>query len=485
MAIKSPWKRSWRRAAFDQLEGRQLLALTMTKVPIIAAQNNNFTGVVADLFVLGPSTLKASPSDFNNPPGSVQITWGDGQTSSGTVVGPVGVPGAFEVTGSHLYAQPGTYSVFVNVSDTSGDDASALSVATVLAQPFPLSVNTISASPDELVPSTGIIASFISPNAALPVDFAALINWGDGQTTIGSIVQGPAPSAFNVVGSHSYAAAGTFTTIVTVSMLGGPTSTGAGQADIASAPVYPSLSAPIFVTTSQLFTAVVGTFTDPNLSDTVSNFTGEIAWGDGNTSPVTITGTNGSFSVEGTYAYTTPGVYPVTVTISDQSGNTFTISDTAQVASIDLSNNMPQLSGGLALIPANGPRVAKGYTNTNQPIFSGTAPPFSIVQLYARPFGIDTEEPLGETVTSMSGQWSLSAGPLLAGTYNISAIMTPAGGAPGLLTALANNGLVHIDMVPKASKAELRHQRALAHHKVHKPTHPHHVHQAPPKHRRV
>jgi Bacterial Ig-like domain len=484
MASNSVRKESWRRIVFDQLEGRQLLALTMTKVPIIAAQNNNFTGIVADLFVLGAPTLKASPADFNNAPGSVQINWGDGQSSSGTVVGPVGVPGTFEVTGSHLYTQPGTYSVFVDVSDTSGDDASALSTANVAAQPFPLIVNAISGAPDELLPSTGIVASFISSDGASAADLSVLINWGDGQTTIGSILQGPGQNAFSVVGSYSYATAGTFTTIVTVSTLGGLTSTGVGQADIASAPVYPSTSAPIFVTTSQLFTKVVGTFTDPNSSDTASNFTGAISWGDGNTSPVAITGSNGSFSVGGTYTYNTPGVYAVTVTISDQSSNTFTISNTAQVASIDLSNNMLQVTGGLALIAANGPRVAKGYTNTNQPVFSGTAAPFSIIQLYARPFGIDTEEPLGETVTSINGQWSLAAGPLLAGTYNISAIVTPSAGAPSLLTPLANNGLVHIDMVPKASKAQVRHQRTLAHHKVASSPKPNPLHHTRVKHRR-
>ena len=274
MAVKNMRQRYRRRVAFDQLETRQLLALTMTKVPILAAQDSTFTGVIADLFVLGPSTLQASPSDFNNAPGSVQISWGDGQTSSGTVVGPVGVPGAFEVTGSHFYTLAGSYSVLVNVSDTSGDVASALSTATVAAQPFPLSVNTIVGQPGALLPATGIVASFISPIALSPADFSTLINWGDGETTVGSIIQNAGANAFSVVGSHSYATAGTFITIVTVSIVGGPTTTGIGQADIVSAPLYPSTSAPIFTTTSQVFTAVVGTFTDPNLSDTASNFTG-------------------------------------------------------------------------------------------------------------------------------------------------------------------------------------------------------------------
>ena len=77
----------------------------------------------------------------------------------------------------------------MDVSDTSGDDASALSTANVAAQPFPLIVNAISGEPDELLPSTGIVASFISSDGASAADLSALINWGDGQTTIGSILQ--------------------------------------------------------------------------------------------------------------------------------------------------------------------------------------------------------------------------------------------------------------------------------------------------------
>jgi hypothetical protein len=66
------------------------------------------------------------------------------------------------------------------------------------------------------------------------------------------------------------------------------------------------------------------------------------------------------------------------------------------------------------------------------------------------------------------------------------AIVTPATGSPGPMTALSNNGLVHIDMVPKASKAEIRREKAMGHH--HKPVKPpilHHPHQAPPKRRQV
>lgn len=124
-------------------------------------------------------------------------------------------------------------------------------------------------------------------------------------------------------------------------------------------------------------------------------------------------------------------------------------------------------------------------SNTNQPTFSGMAAPFATVQLYARPFGIDTEEPLGETVTGINGQWTLTVEPLLAGVYNIAAIVTPSAGIPGVLTPLSNNGLVHIDMVPKALKAKRREPRALVIHKLVGSRRSHTPHQSRPEHHRV
>jgi Bacterial Ig-like domain len=429
---------------FDHLEGRRLLTLTMTPLKITAAQGSDFSGVVA---VLADTTLGASPSNFNNPPGSVQINWGDGQTSAGTVIGPVTLPGAFEVTGSHTYAQPGSYSVNVNVADTKGGDASALSSATVSAQPFVIAVNTISGAPGSALPASGNVATFITPNAAdnVPSDFSALINWGDGQTTIGTI--GGGPLTYTVTGSHTYAASGTFSTSVTVTAMNGPTSTGVGQANIAPPPVFTSTSKLIVVPASQLFSGIVTTFLDPNTSDLASIFTASIAWGDGNTTPASVTGSYGSFAVQGMYTYLRAGTYAVTVTVADQSGNTFTVKDTANVTSTDLSNSAVYLTGGLADLSSNGPNAANGYTNTDEPTFSGTTVPYSIVALSAQLSGVDVALPLGQAVATAGGQWNLKSGPLANGLYTITATVTPPAGFPTSTIPLTNNGQIVIDTV--------------------------------------
>jgi len=88
-----------------------------------------------------------------------------------------------------------------------------------------------------------------------------------------------------------------------------------------------------------------------------------------------------------------------------------------------------------------------GYTNTNRPTFSGTALPFSTVELFARPSAADVNESLGIAVASGSGQWNLATGPLADGIYTFTAVVTPPGGTPSAALPLAGNGLVVIDTV--------------------------------------
>jgi hypothetical protein len=434
-------------AVFDCLETRSLLAvLTMAGVKnITAVEGASFSGVVA---YLADTTIKASPSSFNTAPGSIQIDWGDGQTSSGSAVGPLILPGAFQITGSHTYGQPGTYSVLVSVTDTSGDDASALSTATVTAVPFPIQVNTLSGAPGASLPANNNVASFITPNPAdnSPADFGAIINWGDGQSTAGTVTGGPL--VYTVTGSHTYAAAGSFTTSVTVAVANGPTSTGAGLATITSPSAYTPTSRAIVTPVSQLFSGTVATFTDSNTTDAASNFTASIAWGDGGTTPGIVTGSNGSFAVQGSYTYQTAGTEMVTVTVWDQLGNTFPVMDTATVTSAPPPNSTVSFSGSLADISANGPNAVTGYTDSDEPTFSGTTVPYSIVNLYARLSSVDTTLPLGQAVATANGQWSFTSGPLTDGLYTITATVTPPAGFPSAMIPIANNGQIVIDTVP-------------------------------------
>jgi len=58
-------------------------------------------------------------------------------------------------------------------------------------------------------------------------------------------------------------------------------------------------------------------FTDTNAADT---HTASWNWGDGNTTTGTVTESNGSGSVSNSHTYTTAGVYPITLTVTDNNG---------------------------------------------------------------------------------------------------------------------------------------------------------------------
>ena len=80
-----------------------------------------FTGIVA---TFTDADSNGSTSDF-----SAIIDWGDGQTSSGVIGLLVG--GGFSVIGTHIYANPGTLPVRVDITDIGGSSATANSTAHV------------------------------------------------------------------------------------------------------------------------------------------------------------------------------------------------------------------------------------------------------------------------------------------------------------------------------------------------------------------
>jgi hypothetical protein len=87
------------------------------------------------------------------------------------------------------------------------------------------------------VPFTGVVATFsdTDPNGNAR-DFTALINWGDGHRTVGQVVA-DGQGGFNVVGSNTYALAGTFAVSVDVMDFGGaPTLSLSNTANVAAAP---------------------------------------------------------------------------------------------------------------------------------------------------------------------------------------------------------------------------------------------------------
>jgi large repetitive protein len=294
------------------------------------------------------------------------INWGDGSpATTGLVTQPGGVGTAFDVTGSHTYATPGSYTTIISVSDDGGSRVTITGTATVTDLPVTGSVKNFTAVEGE---NTGavVLATFSDPNPlATAADVAATIpvgGWGDGtpvSTTGLAIVQiggSSTASLFEVVGSHTYAESGSFTVHVTITTSGGVvTALTSGTATVADAPLTPSAGNSITgIEGSSTGTVLLGSFVDGNQSATVSDFTTDggsvvVNWGDGS-APQTLSAGNlasiGSaagieWTINAAHTYAEEGTYAYHVTVTDNGGATTIIFGSAIIADAPLTAGAP------------------------------------------------------------------------------------------------------------------------------------------------
>jgi hypothetical protein len=89
----------------------------------------------------------------------------------------------------------------------------------------------------------------------------------------------------------------------------------------------------IAATAGSTFNGLVATVSDFDPNGVAGNFTATIDWGDGHTSPGTISSNaNGGFNVNGGNTYAGGGKFPVTVDIADFLGSKLIINNTAVVS---------------------------------------------------------------------------------------------------------------------------------------------------------
>jgi len=153
---------------------------------------------------------------------SATLGWGDGTTSTGVVASLGG--GNFSVSGNHIYAEEGTFTFSVGVTDSDGSSSTGTNTATVTDAPL----TPLSSSPFGFSPGTSlnniVLGTFGDANAVGPAsDFSVTIDWGDGLTDVGTASGGG--GTFSVTGSHTYNAPGIFTITSTINDDGGSTLT--------------------------------------------------------------------------------------------------------------------------------------------------------------------------------------------------------------------------------------------------------------------
>jgi predicted pyridoxine 5'-phosphate oxidase superfamily flavin-nucleotide-binding protein len=305
----------------------------LTVVRTVSAEGTTISGVEAKSFNQVVATFTSSDSAAQASQFSATIDWGDGQTTAGAIT--ADPSGGFDVSGTHTYADEGTDSITVTVTDNQGGGSdtanSTANISDAALTPLPLTFH-----PKEGLSGTGIVGNFrdANPNGSAS-EFTASIDWGDGSTTSGNVAPNGA-GGFKVTGTHTYTEEGSFPVAVAVSDDGGSTTTVMSTAAVADAPLIP---APVTIHPKEgvSFSGVVGNFRDANANGSASDFTASIDWGDGSTTSGSIAANGaGGFKVTGTHTYTEEGSYTVAVAVSDDGGSTTTVMSTAAVADAPL-----------------------------------------------------------------------------------------------------------------------------------------------------
>jgi hypothetical protein len=186
-------------------------AITATGTTVSATEGTSFNGTVA---TFSDPDAFATASEY-----TASIDWGDGHSSAGTVSGS---SGSFAVSGEHTYAEEGTFTVTVKITDV--DNSTNSATATSTAKVADAALSSTCAAPSTSTQSfAGPTATFTDadPGGMQPPDYSATIEWGDSSISAGTIPPGVGHGPYTVNGTHTYTSTGPFTITTTIKDAGG------------------------------------------------------------------------------------------------------------------------------------------------------------------------------------------------------------------------------------------------------------------------
>ena len=233
----------------------------------------------------------------------------------------------------HTYAVPGVRTVVVTVTDDDGgQDVDTIRVLVTNVAPSVDAGDTIVGDEGGVVTAT---SSFGDPGAL--DTHTATIQWGDGATSTGVVNA----TAGTVTGTHIYSDDGVH--VVTVEVCDDHGACGSDSASAQIANVAPTVDAGDDLTAVEGGPVVVtSSSTDPGTGDTHVTV---VDWGDG-------TATAGGVA----HSYADNGIYTVTVTVTDDDGDSGVDS-----LLVDVANVAPTITGVVLDVP--GGAACSGATN--------------------------------------------------------------------------------------------------------------------------
>jgi hypothetical protein len=280
-------------------------------------------------------TLNSTPNttfvlEFFANPAPDPSGHGQGQDHLGSAKVTTNAAGNAPFVFSYL-AFPGEPYLSATATNATTGDTSEFS-ATVGAALTPTGL-TLAAT--EGAPFSGVVATFaVADTNATPASFTASIAWGDDTVTPGKVVYNPG-GGFAVTGSHTYGeeASALPVAVTIIDVPANAQATAHSLINVADAPLTAVSTLPVCAVEGAKFSGQLGTFFDPNPGEPLSDYTVTIAWGDGSSSPGSVTALgNGLFAVNGTHPYGEEGKYTFSWLVQDAGGATATGSGKAKVA---------------------------------------------------------------------------------------------------------------------------------------------------------
>jgi PKD repeat protein len=258
----------------------------------------------------GTTTLNVSFTDLEaSDTHTVAVGWGDTSTESVSLAA-----GVVSTNLTHLYAETGSYTVAVTVTDVG--KLSVSGGTTVAVGNVAPTVSALALSPASVTDhqTLTVNASFTDPGTA--DTFTVSVDWGDlSQPSTPALAAGTR----TFTAAHDYAAAGTYVVTATVTDRNNGVGSQSSTVVVGKSNTSPS-SVSLTPTVNGSTVVIGGSFVDPDALDT---HTVTMSWGEGTT---TLNLAAGVTSFTASHAYSANGTYTVSATVTDPSSASATAS---------------------------------------------------------------------------------------------------------------------------------------------------------------